>query len=152
MKKSKIIAAVVCAFALCVALVGCAGGGTEGGNNDANFQGDWMLSGGTNDGQELDAVGIKAMEDRGLYVYVQLNEGGSAVISLFGTNMEGTWTAQDASTVTLEFEGDQLDATLVDGELVMAVDGNSLSFAKGTIPPEATEVQSDENQQAEPEA
>ena len=98
--KAKILAAAVCAMALCVALVGCAGGGNNG-DAAANFQGDWMLSGGQQDGQELDAESIKAMEDMGLYVYIQLNEGGQAVISLFGTNTDGTWEAKDATTVAL---------------------------------------------------
>lgn len=60
--KAKILAVAVCAMALCVALVGCAGGGKNG-DAAANFQGDWMLSGGQQDGQELDAESIKAMED-----------------------------------------------------------------------------------------
>ena len=115
--KAKILAVAVCAMALCVALVGCAGGGKNG-DAAANFQGDWMLSGGQQDGQELDAESIKAMEDMGLYVYIQLNEGGQAVISLFGTNTDGTWEAKDATTVALTFEGDTADAKLEGDELV----------------------------------
>lgn len=134
--KAKIFAVAVCAMALCVALVGCAGGGTNG-DAAANFQGDWMLSGGNNDGQELDAESIDAMEQMGLYVYIQLNEGGNAVISLFGTNTDGTWEAKDANTVALTFEGDTADATLEGDELVLAVDGSSLKFKKGEIPADA---------------
>ena len=37
----------------------------------------------------------------GLSVYLQLNEGGSAVLSVLGTNMDGSWTAKDATTVEL---------------------------------------------------
>ena len=135
--KAKILAVAVCAMALCVALVGCAGGGNNG-DAAANFQGDWMLSGGQQDGQELDAEAIKAMEDMGLYVYIQLNEGGQAVISLFGTNTDGTWEAKDATTVALTFEGDTADAKLEGDELVLSVDGSSLKFKKGAIPAEAT--------------
>ncbi|MEC4176155.1 hypothetical protein VIN30_06815 [Adlercreutzia sp. R7] len=136
--KAKIFAVAVCAMALCVALVGCAGGGTNSGSdNAANFQGDWMLSGGQNDGQELDAESIEAMEQMGLYVYMQLNEGGNAVISLFGTNTNGTWEAKDANTVAITFEGDTADATLEGDELVLAVEGNSLKFKKGEIPADA---------------
>ncbi|MCI8425144.1 MAG: hypothetical protein HFJ72_05725 [Adlercreutzia sp.] len=152
MKKTKIFAALACAFALCLALAGCAGGTNGGGDNAANFQGDWVLSGGTSDGQELTAESISAMEEMGLYVYLQLNEGGNAVVSLFGTNVEGTWEAKDATTASLTLEGDTEDVVLQDGELVLAVDGNSLKFKKGAIPAEATEVQRDENQAAEPEA
>ena len=119
--KAKIIAAAVCAMALCVALAGCAGGGTNSGNDATNFQGNWVLSGGNNVGQELKAEDIDAMNQMGLNVYMQLNEGGNAVISLFGENVDGTWEA-------------------------------SLRFTQGDIPPAASEVQRDENQQAEPEA
>lgn len=136
--KAKIFAVAVCAMALCVALVGCAGGGTNGGgDNAATFQGDWMLSGGQNDGQELDAESIEAMEQMGLYVYMQLNEGGNAVISLFGNSVDGTWEAKDATTVAITFEGDTADATLEGDELVLAVEGNSLKFKKGEIPADA---------------
>ncbi|MEC4184010.1 hypothetical protein VJ918_04230 [Adlercreutzia sp. R21] len=96
-----------------------------------------MLSGGQNDGQELDAESIEAMEQMGLYVYMQLNEGGNAVISLFGTNTNGTWEAKDANTVAITFEGDTADATLEGDELVLAVEGNSLKFKKGEIPADA---------------
>ena len=105
--KAKILAVAVCAMALCVALVGCAGGGNNG-DAAANFQGD-----------------------------IQLNEGGQAVISLFGTNTDGTWEAKDATTVALTFEGDTADAKLEGDELVLSVDGSSLKFKKGTIPAEA---------------
>ena len=125
--KAKIIAAAVCAMALCVALAGCAGGGTNSGNDATNFQ-------------------------MGLNVYMQLNEGGNAVISLFGENVDGTWEAKDATTVAITFQGDTTDAKLEGDELVLSVEGNSLRFKKGDIPPAASEVQRDENQQAEPEA
>lgn len=48
--KAKIIGVAACAFALCVALAGCAS--APAGNDAANFQGDWILSSGTVDGQE----------------------------------------------------------------------------------------------------
>lgn len=150
--KAKIIAAAVCAMALCVALAGCAGGGTNSGNDTTNFQGNWVLSGGNNEGQELKAEDIDAMNQMGLNVYMQLNEGGNAVISLFGENVDGTWEAKDATTVAITFQGDTTDAKLEGDELVLSVEGNSLRFKKGDIPPAASEVQRDENQQAEPEA
>lgn len=145
MKKSKIIAAVVCALALCVALVGCSSGNSGDGGNDAaaNFQGDWILSGGVSDGEELDAEAIDAMQQMGLYVYLQLKEDGSAVMSLFGTDMDGSWEVKDAATVALSLEGDTADATLQDDELVLTVQGDSLKFKKGAIPVEAQAEQTD---------
>lgn len=148
--KMKVLAVAMCAIALCAALVGCSGGNS--GDYDANFQGDWMLSGGSSDGQELDAEAISAMEQMGLYVYIQLEEGGNATISLFGSNMSGTWEAKDASTVALTIQGDTEDATLENGELVLAVDGDSLRFKKGDIPAAALSGQANSQDVAADEA
>jgi hypothetical protein len=160
--KAKIFAAAVCAVALCVALAGCAGGGTAGSaDNSANFQGTWVLSGGNADGKELTAKSIEAMEQMGLHVYIQMNEGGSAVVSLFGSDYDGTWEAKDATTVALTFEGDTADAVLEGDELVLSVEGDSLKFKKGELPADAdatagadaaAEAGQGQEQQAEPEA
>lgn len=160
--KAKIFAVAACAVALCVALAGCAGGGTAASDNAANFQGTWVLSGGNADGQEMTAEAIEAMEQMGLNVYIQLNEGGNAVISLFGDNTDGTWEAKDATTVALTFQGDTADAVLEGDELVLSVDGDSLKFKKGELPANAgtdanadataAEAGQDQEQQAEPEA
>lgn len=160
--KAKIFAVAACAVALCVALAGCAGGGTAASDNAANFQGTWVLSGGNADGQEMTAEAIEAMEQMGLNVYIQLNEGGNAAISLFGTLYDGTWEAKDATTVALTFQGDTADAVLEGDELVLSVDGDSLKFKKGELPANAgtdanadataAEAGQDQEQQAEPEA
>ena len=100
--KAKIIGAAACAFALCVALAGC--GGAPAGNDAANFQGDWILTSGTVDGQEATEETLAQAQEMGLSVYLQLNEGGSAVLSVLGTNMDGSWTAKDATTVELTFD------------------------------------------------
>ena len=71
---------------------------------------------------------------------------------LFGEEMDGTWKAKDASTVTLTFDGSSAEATLEGEELVMQQDGDVMRFKRGEIPPAASEVQRDENQAAEPEA
>lgn len=64
----------------------------------------------------------------GLSVYLQLNEGGSAVLSVLGTNMDGSWTAKDATTVELTFDGSSAEATLEGEELVMQQDGDVMRF------------------------
>ena len=140
--KAKIIGAAACAFALCVALAGCAG--APAGNDAANFQGDWILTSGTVDGQEATEETLAQAQEMGLSVYLQLNEGGSAV--------DGSWTAKDATTVELTFDGSSAEATLEGEELVMQQDGDVMRFKRGEIPPAASEVQRDENQAAEPEA
>ena len=140
--KAKIIGAAACAFALCVALAGCAG--APAGNDAANFQGDWILTSGTVDGQEATEETLAQAQEMGLSVYLQLNEGGSAVLSVLGTHMDGSWTAT--------FDGSSAEATLEGEELVMQQDGDVMRFKRGEIPPAASEVQRDENQAAEPEA
>ena len=120
-----------------------------------------MLSGGNADGKELTAKSIEAMEQMGLHVYIQMNEGGSAVVSLFGSDYDGTWEAKDATTVALTFEGDTADAVLEGDELVLSVEGDSLKFKKGELPADAdatagadaaAEAGQGQEQQAEPEA
>ena len=148
--KAKIIGAAACAFALCVALAGCAG--APAGNDAAKFPGDWILTSGTVDGQEATEETLAQAQEMGLSVYLQLNEGGSAVLSVLGTNMDGSWTAKDATTVELTFDGSSAEATLEGEELVMQQDGDVMRFKRGEIPPAASEVQRDENQAAEPEA
>ena len=93
--KAKIIGAAACAFALCVALAGCAG--APAGNDAANFQGDWILTSGTVDGQEATEETLAQAQEMGLSVYLQLNEGGSAVLSVLGTNMDGSWRREPGS-------------------------------------------------------
>lgn len=148
--RTKIIGVAACAFALCVALAGCAS--APAGNDAANFQGDWILSSGTVDGQEATEETMAQAQEMGLSVYLQLNEGGSAVLSVLGTNMDGSWTAKDATTVELTFDGSSAEATLEGEELVMQQDGDVMRFKRGEIPPVASEVQRDENQAAELEA
>lgn len=131
--KAKIIGAAACAFALCVALAGCAG--APAGNDAANFQGDWILTSGTVDGQEATEETLAQAQEMGLSVYLQLNEGGSAVLSVLGTNMDGSWTAKDATTVELTFDGSSAEATLEGEELVMQQDGDVMRFKRGEIPP-----------------
>ena len=126
--KAKIIGAAACAFALCVALAGCAG--APAGNDAANFQGDWILTSGTVDGQEATEETLAQAQEMGLSVYLQLNEGGSAVLSVLGTNMDGSWTAKDATTVELTFDGSSAEATLEGEELVMQQDGDVMRFKR----------------------
>lgn len=126
--------------------------GAPAGNDAANFQGDWILTSGTVDGQEATEETLAQAQEMGLSVYLQLNEGGSAVLSALGTNMDGSWTAKDATTVELTFDGSSAEATLEGEELVMQQDGDVMRFKRGEIPPAASEVQRDENQAAEPEA
>lgn len=149
--KVKIIATIACAFALCLALVGC---GSTGASDDgaAAFEGDWVLSGGTYQGDELDQTSIDAMQTMGMNVYVQLNADGSMVINMFTAEMEGTWKATSATTADVTLQGDTEEVKIVDGELVMEANGDSLRFKKGEIPEGAAATTPDAEESATPEA
>ena len=149
--KAKILAVAACAVALPVALTGGGGGGNSA-DNAANFQGNWVLTSGNVDGQEVTPEVMDEAAKLGMSIYMQFNEDGSCVLNVLGSEMQGTWEAKDATTVAITFQGDTTDAKLEGDELVLSVEGNSLRFKKGDIPPAASEVQRDENQQAEPEA
>ena len=151
--KTKALAVFACAFALCIALVGCAGGGSTAGDDAAkNFQGDWVLSGGSSGGQEIDQASIDSMQQLGMNVYIQLQEDGTAVISLFGSEMTGTWKAKDATTADFTLEDDTEEIKIENDELVIEVDGDSLRFKRGEIPAAEVATTPDEEQSATPEA
>ncbi|MCI9261921.1 hypothetical protein [uncultured Adlercreutzia sp.] len=151
--KAKALAVFACAFALCIALVGCAGGSGAAGDDAAkNFQGDWVLSGGSSGGQEIDQASIDSMQQLGMNVYIQLQEDGTAVINLFGSEMTGTWKAKDATTADFTLEGDTEEIKIENDELVIAVDGDSLRFKKGEIPAAETSTTPDEMESSTPEA
>ena len=75
--KAKIIGAAACAFALCVALAGCAG--APAGNDAANFQGDWILTSGTVDGQEATEETLAQAQEMGLSVQGLADESGRTI-------------------------------------------------------------------------
>lgn len=149
--KAKILAAAACAVALCVALAGCAGGGNAA-DDASNFQGNWILSSGNVQGQEMTEEQLAQAADLGMSIYLQLNEDGSAVLNVLGSEMTGTWEAKDATTVALTFEGSTEEAKLEGGDLVMTYGSDNMHFKKGEIPAAASEVQPDQEQEAEPEA
>lgn len=149
--KAKLFAVAACAVALCVALVGCGGGGNSA-DNAANFQGDWVLSSGNVDGQEVTPEILDQAAQLGMSIYMQFNEDGSCVLNVLGSEMQGTWEAKDATTVSFTFEGSTEEAKLEGDELVMTYGDDNMHFKKGAIPAAASEVEQDQEQEAEPEA
>ena len=137
MAKKGVIALMACVFALCLALVGCGGGG--GNNAEANkaaFTGTWNLVELNQDGQVTDADSLETMKALGLEVYVNLNEDGTAVLVMFGETMEGTWEAVSTTAGTVTFDDRQTNMTIEDSKLKLEEEGTSLTFEKG----EAKEV------------
>ena len=106
-----------------------------------NFEGDWMLSGGTSAGQEVTAADISAMEESGAYVFAQLKSDGGAVLSMYGSSFEGTWKSTDSSSGYLVLAGDsgsfEVPLKLEGDQLALDFGGELLLFKKGSIPEEA---------------
>ncbi len=135
-KRIAILLAVVCSLALCFALVGCGGG--KGEDASKNFVGDWVLVGGEADGEVIDAEMVDMLNSFGMQVYLSLKDDGTATLVLFGEEMDGTWKAKDASTVTLTFDGSSADSKLADNKLTLEVEGDKLIFEKGDVSKSAT--------------
>lgn len=132
-RKLAVLFAAVCAFSLCFALVGC-GGGANNAEAAKNFTGTWVVSGGELDGEALDDETIALMESFDMYLYINLNEDGSASFMIFGEELKGDWKVKDASTATLTLEGDSADVKLANDELSFEYGGDKLTFKKGEVP------------------
>ena len=149
MRKTGILLSLCCALALCLALVGCGGGG---GNDAAKaaFTGTWDLVGITQDGVETGADDIETLASLGLDVYLELNEDGTSKLVLFGESMEGTWTAESETAGTVVLQGEDAAMAIEGDNLVMKDKDNSLTFKKGEAQGEAsTAATGDEASNAE---
>ena len=124
-KKIGIIAALVCAFVLCFALVGCGGGAVD----KTKFTVDWMLESGSD--ENLDAESIALMKSLGLEVTLTLKDDDTGTLNLFGEEMAVKWEATSNTEGKISMQ-DTGDAKLkIDGEkLVMSDDKTSMTFAK----------------------
>lgn len=130
-KRIAVVLAAACALAMCFALAGCGGGKSE--DASKNFVGDWVLVGGEANGEEIDQESIDLLDSLGMQIYLSLEDDGTATLMLFGEEMDGTWKAKDANTVTITFEGDDGDFKLADNKLTLEVEGDKLIFEKGEI-------------------
>ena len=108
----KIIAVLVCAFALCFALVGCDSGGLT--------EGDTTYS-------ESDISMLKAW---GMEVKLSLNEDETMVLEYFGETAEGNWEPKDATTFKMTAMGDSIDGKLADGMISIEVEGAEMKYKK----------------------
>ncbi len=120
----------LCALAMCLAIVGCSGGGSGGGTTakGANMVGYWELTGGKADGEELTEDDIKLMDELGLNFILHLADDGSATLDLFGAVEDLTW---DKAGATLSYEGEKGTLELSGDTLTFTADGFSYIFKKG---------------------
>ena len=122
-KKIGIIAALVCAFILCFALVGC------GGADKSKFIGSWTLESGSD--ENLNADAIAKMKSLGYEVTLTLNEDETGVIDLFGETMDVEWKATSGTEGEVTMQETEKAKLSIDGEkLVMSDDSSSMTFAK----------------------
>ena len=122
-KKIGIIAALVCAFILCFALVGC------GGADKTKFIGSWTLESGSD--ENLNADAIAKMKSLGYEVTLTLNEDETGVIDLFGETMDVEWKATSGTEGEVTMQETEKAKLSIDGEkLVMSDDSSSMTFAK----------------------
>ena len=123
-KKIGIIAALVCAFILCFALVGCGGGADK-----TKFVGSWTLESGSD--ENLNADAIAKMKSLGYEVTLTLNEDETGTIDLFGEKMDIQWKATSGTEGEATMEGTDKAKLAVDGDkLVMSDDSSLMTFAK----------------------
>ena len=123
-KRIGIIAALVCAFVLCFALVGCGGGADK-----TKFIGSWTLESGSD--ENLNADAIAKMKSLGYEVTLTLNEDETGTIDLFGEKMDIQWKATSGTEGEATMEGTDKAKLAVDGDkLVMSDDSSSMTFAK----------------------
>ncbi len=148
MKKglTTILSALSVALVLMLGLAACGGGGGGGAptvDYKKNFVGTWdLVSMGGEDAATEEEVEL--MKSMGQEVFVNFDEDGSFHLVLFGSTMDGTWKAKDASTATVTIEDSNVDATLKDGQLTMEEDGESMVFKKGEAKePPANKTDSD---------
>ncbi len=91
--------------------------------------GEWDLVAMSAQGQSVSAEELAEFEDMGLRIYLQVEEDGSAVLSFFGEDEEGTWVGT-AGGCTLTMSDESVTAQVVDGLLTIEQDGAEITFSK----------------------
>lgn len=97
--------------------------------SEANFTGVWVLESMENEGEVINMEDFSAL---GLSGTMTLNEDLTLSIDLFGEVSEGKWKAKNATTMSMNADGQGSgEGVLKDGKLVMEEDDSKLVFVKG---------------------
>ncbi len=160
----RIWATFVAMLALCLVLVGCGGSGSSSGDPapqkptstsetteetsaetdlGADFKGSWELVSMIQDGEETSGEDMEAVKAYGLYVYLDLNEDGTAALDTFGDVLTGTWEAKEKDRATISLGGDPTPITLADGLLTITQGDDSMTFKQ--IDPSEKQEQTNTN-------
>ena len=95
------------------------------------LQGTWKLTGLVSNGEVMSPESIEQMQNMGLTVELALGVDGSATLTLFGADMNGTWESSDGNNVSLKLDGiSRINATVTDGALTFTEGSDELSFTK----------------------
>lgn len=124
-----LLTCALCAVAMCLAIVGCSGGGSGGAAaKGANMVGYWELTSGKSEGEELTADDVKFMADLGVKFILYLGDNGAATIDLFGAVEDLTW---DKANATMSYAGEKGTFELSGDTLTYAADSGTFIFKKG---------------------
>ena len=113
---------------ICVFALAACGGGGSGAEGTYTFK-TMSMQGMTFDIEQLaETLGEEADQ---LKISLVLNSDGSLKLEADALEMsgEGTWKAS-GSTVTMTIDGEEMTATLKDGEITMSAEGITLTFKK----------------------
>lgn len=133
MKKMRIAAVLCCAFALCLAMVGCGGSAKVDEATAAKeaFAGSWDLTSMSQDGDTTTSEDIQTLAALGMKVTLSLNDDGTGQLVVFDGTMSGTWEAIDATTATATLDGQSVDMAIDEnGELTLSESGSTMTFKK----------------------
>ena len=129
MARRGIIALMSCIFALSLAMAGCGGNPADAGKTA--FVGTWDLVEMSQEGSTTSSDDIKTLKDLGLEVFVNINDDGTMALVLFGSVLEGTWTATNAQEGTANLGGQDTTMKLDGNRLTIENNDTSLVFEKG---------------------
>lgn len=124
----RFLLAVMCACVLVVGLVGCSDPIAA---SKTAFTGTWQIYSMTDGETERAPEDIDKLRDMGMNVYLELNEDGTAVLNLFGSEDEGSWEPKTATTASVTLSsGAAVEMTISDDKLSMKENDNVLTFSK----------------------
>ena len=126
--RKRLVGIFACLLALCVALVGCGGSGSDANYGEA-FVGVWQLKSVSTDGTtSVSADDLADFEASGLMSGMELQEGGSGTMVLFGEESGISWGAEQEGSGTITFGDSQGTMTLSGSTLVISDGTTELEF------------------------
>lgn len=131
-----VLAAFACAFACCLALVGCGGEDTA---QAKEFIGTWNLESVTAESSELKvtASDVALMRSFGNTASLTLNADGTANFTLFEIDTECEWSVKDSTSALLMIDGQKVDLTIDEEGILKMSQGGEEAILFTKYDPEA---------------